>query len=103
ASGKMADVLHARDSIELQVDRPHDAIPFIRQMSGVDDVTEVDRLLVITVDSAETGPINRRLVEAGSEVTELRPRQRRLEAEFLAVAGQDARGAGTEGGSDDAT
>lgn len=96
ASGEMEDVLHSRDSIEIRVDRPEDASPFLQHLPDVEDVAIVDDLLVVTIDTTATGPINRKLVEAGFEVTELRPRQRRLEDEFLALTGT-----GTPGGASD--
>jgi ABC-2 type transport system ATP-binding protein len=100
ASGPMADVLHARDSIEIRVDRPGDAIALLEHAPVVDNVSEVDGLLVVDVDTSETGRINRLLVESGFDVTELRPRQRRLEDEFLALTGQLSRP--EEGGDDGA-
>jgi ABC-type multidrug transport system ATPase subunit len=98
ACGKMSDVLQTRDSIEIRVDRPQDAIPFISQLPDVEEVNAVDDLVVVTVDASETGSINRKLVEAGFTVTELRPRQRRLEDEFLALTGTGR----SEGASNDA-
>jgi ABC-2 type transport system ATP-binding protein len=90
ASGLMEDVLQQHDSIEIRVDRPEDAQPFIEQLDDVERVDLVDDLIVVTVDAARTGSINRMLVEAGFEVTELRPRQRKLEDEFLALTRSDA-------------
>jgi ABC-2 type transport system ATP-binding protein len=91
ASGKMEDVLHSRDAIEVRVDRPNDAVPFLEQLPDVEEVDLVDGLAVVTVDLARIGQINRMLVEAGFDVTELRPRQRRLEDQFLALTGPDPR------------
>ncbi len=96
-TGRMQDVLHTRDSIEIQVDRPLDAAPFIEHLSDVDQVHIVDDLLVVTVDTSFAGAINRKLIEAGFEVSGLRPRQRRLEDEFLALTGLPAQ----NGASDD--
>jgi ABC-2 type transport system ATP-binding protein len=87
ASGKMADVLQSRDSIEIRTDRPDDAASFIRHLPLVEEVNIVDDLIVVAVRATETGQINRKLVEAGFDVTELRPRQRQLEDEFLALTG----------------
>jgi ABC-2 type transport system ATP-binding protein len=97
ASGKMEDVLHTRDSIEVRIDRPTEAVSFLKQIPGVEEVRLVDDLAVVTVDIARIGQINRRLVEAGFEVTELRPRQRRLEDQFLALTGQEQRQGESDG------
>ena len=100
ASGRMADVLQTRDSIEVRVDRTAEAMDVLLRMPGVGTVTETDRLLVVTGERIEPGPINRALIEAGFEVTELRPRQRRLEDEFLALTrGDDV----SRGGANDGT
>jgi ABC-2 type transport system ATP-binding protein len=100
ASGKMSDVLHTRDSIEIRVDRIREATELIRGLPDVADVAEVDRRLVVTVDESQAGPINRKLIEAGFEVTELRPRQRRLEDEFLALTrGEDEPAGGASDGT----
>lgn len=95
--GRMEDVLQTRDSIEIRVDRPDDARPFIEQLPEVEQVDIVDELVVVTVDAAQAGPINRKLVEAGFDVTGLRPRTRRLEDEFLALTGTPSQ----NGASDD--
>jgi ABC-2 type transport system ATP-binding protein len=100
ASGEMSDVLQTRDSIEIRVDRIREATEFLRGLPDVEDVAEIDRRLVVTVDESQAGPINRKLIEAGFEVTELRPRQRRLEDEFLALTrGEES----AEGGASDGT
>jgi ABC-2 type transport system ATP-binding protein len=103
ASGEMADVLQSRSSIEIRVDRPADAAPFLRQIPGVNEVQEVDRKLVVYVSQGQAGALNRMLVEAGFEVTELRPRQRRLEDEFLALTGTGTSDRPPNEGGTDAT
>jgi ABC-2 type transport system ATP-binding protein len=96
-TGKMQDVLNTRDSIEIEVDRPIDAHPFIEHLPYVEQVDVVDGLVVVSVDAAQAGPINRKLIEAGFVVSGLRPRQRRLEDEFLALTGTPSQ----NGASDD--
>ncbi len=99
AQGRMEDVLHSGDSLELRIDRPEDAGPFLEQLPDVTKVELVDDLVVVRTDADNAGLINRKLIEAGFEVTELRPRQRRLEDQFLTLTGTDR---GTGGAHDTA-
>jgi ABC-2 type transport system ATP-binding protein len=85
ASGPMSDVLQAKSSIEIRVDRPDDAEQLLQQIPEISDIQSVDGLLVLHVEQSLSGRINRELVEAGIEVTELRPRQRKLEDEFISL------------------
>jgi ABC-2 type transport system ATP-binding protein len=89
-SGPMEDVLHTQDAIEIEVDRPDDAGPFVEQLPEVSHVDITDGLITVSVSVDQAGPINRRLIEAGFEVSGLRPRQRRLEDEFLSLTGTAA-------------
>jgi hypothetical protein len=60
-----------------------EAARLIRTLPDVDEVTSVDGLLEVTVDSSRAPAINRLLVEAGIAVSELSPQQASLEHVFL--------------------
>jgi ABC-2 type transport system ATP-binding protein len=63
----------------------------LEQEVGAENVALADGALSVKVDVARAGAINRHMVEAGLEVTELRAGERSLEEVFMELTG-------TEGG-----
>lgn len=84
-AGSMDEILATRDSIEIKVDRPADAEAFVAHLPHVERVTMIEGRLVVGVPVSEAGSINRQLIQAGFEVTELKPREQRLEDHFLSL------------------
>lgn len=87
AEGTIAE-LRARgeQGVLLRASPSADARRLLEQLLGSDKVREgSDGLLRLTVDPQDAGAINRRLVTAGLDVSELRPAERSLEEIFLAL------------------
>jgi ABC-type multidrug transport system ATPase subunit len=60
----------------------------LEELLGADRVTAADGAFRLKVELEQTADINRRLVEAGVAVTELRPSQRSLEEVFMELTGE---------------
>ena len=60
----------------------------LEELLGADQVTTADGAFRLKVELDRTADINRRLVEAGVAVTELRPSQRSLEEVFMELTGE---------------
>jgi ABC-2 type transport system ATP-binding protein len=79
------DDLRTRDRLRVRVDRPGDALRIIADMPEVRDISPDASGLRIDVDPALAGSINRRLIEAGLDVTELTIERASLEEIFLSL------------------
>jgi ABC-type multidrug transport system ATPase subunit len=75
--------LRGRAGLRVRAEPPAEAARLIRALPDVDEVTSVDGLLEVTVDSSRAPAINRLLVEAGIEVSELYAQKASLEHVFL--------------------
>jgi ABC-2 type transport system ATP-binding protein len=69
------------------------AVACLRDHDAVTRVDTVDGTIRVTVDPALAADLNRRLVEAGVAVRELRPVRHSLEDAFLDLTGADRAGA----------
>jgi ABC-2 type transport system ATP-binding protein len=59
----------------------------VGEVQGVEAVSRVDGLLEVAVDPGQAAAINRALVEAGLDVSELYPARASLEDVFLELTG----------------
>jgi ABC-2 type transport system ATP-binding protein len=75
--------LRGRAGLRVRAEPPAEAARLIRALPDVDEVTSVDGLLDVTVDSSRAPDINRLLVEAGIAVSELYAQRASLEDVFL--------------------
>jgi ABC-2 type transport system ATP-binding protein len=93
ASGALSDILTTENVVEVAVDRPAEAAGIVRAMPEVQGVTLSDHRMVIEIPADRVAALNRVLVHAGFDVTELRPRQSQLEERFLALTEEFEQGA----------
>jgi len=82
AEGTVAE-LRGRAGLRVRAEPLAAAARLIRAVPDVDEVTSVDGLLDVTVDTARAPAINRVLVEAGIAVSELYAQKASLEHVFL--------------------
>ncbi|HYI35659.1 MAG TPA: ABC transporter ATP-binding protein [Thermoleophilaceae bacterium] len=75
--------LRGRAGLTVRAEPLAEAARLIRALPDVDEVTSVDGVLDVTVDSSRAPVINRLLVEAGIAVSELYAQQASLEHVFL--------------------
>jgi ABC-type multidrug transport system ATPase subunit len=75
--------LRGRAGLRVRAEPVADAARLIDALPNVDDVTRVDGLLEVAVDTSEAPAINRLLVEAGIAVSELYTQKASLEDVFL--------------------
>jgi ABC-type multidrug transport system ATPase subunit len=75
--------LRGRAGLRVRAEPQAEAARLIRALPDVDEVTSVDGLLDVTVDTSQAPAINRLLVEAGIAVSELYVQQDSLEQVFL--------------------
>ncbi|MDP8953793.1 MAG: ABC transporter ATP-binding protein [Actinomycetota bacterium] len=80
--GTVAD-LRGQAGLLIRTDSPARAREILATMAGVGPVAEADGTLRLTADPSRAAEINRRLVEGGVAVSELRPAERSLEEAFL--------------------
>lgn len=92
-TGSLEQIMRTADVVEIRVDRVDAAIDLVRSLPDVSSVDAVDGYLVVEMPVERAGFVNRSLVSAGIEVSELRPRQSRLEERFLALTEQFQKGA----------
>ena len=82
AEGTVAE-LRGRAGLRVRAEPLPEAARLIQALPDVDEVTSVDGLLDVTVDTAQAPTINRVLVEAGIAVSELYAQKASLEDVFL--------------------
>jgi ABC-type multidrug transport system ATPase subunit len=84
--------LRGRAGLRVRAEPQAEAARLIRALPDVDEVTSVDGLLDVTVDTSQAPAINRLLVEAGIAVSELYAQQDSLEHVFLELtrSGEEA-------------
>jgi ABC-type multidrug transport system ATPase subunit len=75
--------LRGRAGLRVRAEPLTEAARLIRAVPDVEEVTSVDGLLDVTVDTSRAPGINRLLVEAGVAVSELYPQRASLEDVFL--------------------
>ena len=90
AEGTVED-LRGNAGLRVRAEPLPEAARLIRALSDVDEVTSVDGLLDVTVDTSRASTINRLLVEAGIAVSELYAQKASLEHVFLELtkSGED--------------
>jgi ABC-type multidrug transport system ATPase subunit len=79
--------LRGRAGLRVRAEPRAEAARLIRALPEVDEVTSVDGLLDVTVDTSRAPAINRLLVEAGIAVSELYAERASLEHVFLELTG----------------
>ena len=75
--------LRGRAGLRVRAEPLSEAARVVGALSTVDEVTDVDGVLDVAVDTAQAPAINRALVEAGIAVSELYPQKASLEDVFL--------------------
>jgi ABC-type multidrug transport system ATPase subunit len=75
--------LRGRAGLRVRAEPLTEAARLVGALAGVDEVSSVDGVLDVAVDTAEAPAINRALVEAGIAVSELYPQKASLEDVFL--------------------
>jgi ABC-type multidrug transport system ATPase subunit len=81
--------LRGRAGLRVRAEPLAEAARLVGALPDVDDVTRVDGMLELTVDTAHAPTINRMLVQAGIAVSELYPRTASLEEVFLELTTGD--------------
>lgn len=83
--GSVDDLLKRGGYIEIRVasNEVSTALSVIQRVSGVEQVTESDGMLLAVADPALGGAINRALVESGIYASEISPKRSSLESIFL--------------------
>ena len=87
SEGTMEDIRGAT-SLLVRAEPADQARRVLEEALGPDKVTVADGVFRLKVELDRTADINRRLVEAGVAVTELRPSQRSLEEVFMELTGE---------------
>jgi len=77
------DELRGRETLWLRVEPLDEAERLVADFDGIEDVAAVDGGLQVATDPSAAAAINRALVEAGIEVSELRTQRASLEHVFL--------------------
>lgn len=88
SSGPMRDILQGTDQLMIEIDRPEDARRMLLDLPEIESAEMENGWLVVDGDLAQAAEINRRLVEAGFAVSQLRHREARLEEAFLELTGE---------------
>ncbi|CAN5901439.1 ABC transporter ATP-binding protein [soil metagenome] len=87
AEGTVAD-LRGQVGLYVRAEPIDHAARIAERLAGVEGVQQSDGLLRLTVDPEKAAEINGKLVEAGLEVSELRPAKKSLEDVFLQLTGE---------------
>ncbi len=83
-TGPLAQILAAEDVVEIRlVDRARQAMELVRQLEGVRNVDLLDDHLIVEAPADRCASINRALIEAGFDVSNLQARESKLEERFL--------------------
>jgi ABC-2 type transport system ATP-binding protein len=88
ASGTVADIIGAGQSVDLEVDDPARAMALLQTIPGVLSVSPSERGLVVDLDGVKRSEIVSALVHAGIAVDTVMPR-RRLEDAYLSIVADD--------------
>jgi ABC-type multidrug transport system ATPase subunit len=83
--------LRGRAGLRVRAEPLTEAARLVGALAGVDQVTSVDGVLDVAVDTAKAPAINRALVEAGIAVSELYPQKASLEDVFLELTANGER------------
>jgi ABC-2 type transport system ATP-binding protein len=87
AQGGVQQLLGETDRIEVQVDRAAEALPVLKDLPWVSDVSLEDGALIIAAPITRSAEINQILAGHGFWATIIRPRQESLERYFLELTG----------------
>jgi ABC-2 type transport system ATP-binding protein len=90
AEGTVDEVRGTSNSLVVRAAPLEKARGLLGEWLGPAQVTERDGVFQLAVDPARSAELNRRLVEHGVEVSELRPRERSLEDVFLELTEAEA-------------
>ena len=88
ASGTVADIIGAGQTVDIEVDDPARAAALLGGMRGVANVRTADHSVVVDVDGIRRSEIVAALVGAGVAVETVTPR-RRLEDAYLSIVAAD--------------
>ena len=83
AEGTVEEVRGRAAAVLVRAQPGDHARALLEGLAGAGAVSEQDGALRVAIDPARAAEVNRRLVEAGVEVSELRPAERSLEEVFL--------------------
>ncbi len=86
AQGTLAE-LRGREGLLVRADPLQNARYIAARLDGVREASVVDGALRLSVNPARAAEINRKLVSAGIDVSELRPAEQSLEEVFLELTG----------------
>lgn len=89
AEGTVAELRSRGGGLLVRAKPLREAAEIARRISGVEEVEVADGLLRLAADPGRAAEINRKLVSAGLEVSELRPAERSLEEVFLELTGEE--------------
>ncbi len=88
-TGSLSQILSAEDVVEVRVvDRAEQAAELLRHMDHIQQVEVLDGQLVVEASADRCAVINRALIEAGFDVSNLQARESRLEERFLDLTTQ---------------
>lgn len=90
AEGTLGE-LRGESGLVVRAEPAERARQLLDQLLGAEAVTEVDGAFQLRTSPERAADLNRRLVEAGIDVSELRPRERSLEEVFLQLTGEEVR------------
>jgi ABC-2 type transport system ATP-binding protein len=88
--GRMDEILTGTEQLVIDVDRPDEARALLLELPDIDSSTLENGRLIVDCDIERAADVNRRLVEAGFAVSQLRHREVLLEERFLALTGEPA-------------
>ncbi|MGH3147332.1 MAG: ATP-binding cassette domain-containing protein, partial [Rubrobacter sp.] len=86
AQGELAE-LRSREGLIIQADPLREAQRVAARLDGVEDAKVIDGMLRLVVDPSRAAEVNRALVFAGVDVSELRAAEQSLEEVFLELTG----------------
>ena len=87
AEGTVAE-LQGQAGLFVRVEPVEEAARIAEKLAGVEEVQRTDGMLRLTIDPEKAAEINGKLVEAGLQVSELRPAEQSLEDVFLQLTGE---------------
>lgn len=87
AEGTVAE-LRGQAGLFVRAEPVEEAARIAEKLAGVEKVEQTDGLLRLTIEPEKAAEINGKLVEAGLQVSELRPAEQSLEDVFLQLTGE---------------
>lgn len=82
--------LKGREGLLVRAEPVEEAAYIAARLRGVEEVKAIDGVLKLNVDPARAAEVNRKLVSAGLDVSELKLAERSLEEAFLELTGGES-------------